>query len=396
MATYSPSRLSAFEKCPLSYRFTYIDRIKKEEESIDAFVGSRVHEALEKLLKLKMDFGREPTLEKAREIYLKRWEEEYGPHIVIKDEFAEEEDYKRKGLICLEKYFDMEKGREPGELVDLELQLNFNLGGCSMTGFIDRIEKVGNTYHIIDYKTSKRAMTQEEADTDRQLALYEIGIRDMFPDAEDVMLHWYYLQHGQVVSSSRDESQLEELSESVVSLIETIETTTDFLPLESKLCGWCEYKDECEAEKRKRTLDASRLEPPIEELVEEYASLSEERRGLNAEVKKIEKRLEELKRGFMGVAKDTGAWSIEGSEHALDLKISEDFYIPGKGSEARRLLEEIICSAGAYEEMSVIDKSCILKAIEEGRYKEIGPQILEKFSRGENLKVKVRDIGPRE
>ena len=49
MPVYSHSRLSAFEKCKLQYRYRYIDRIKRDTQSIEAFMGNRVHDALEKL-----------------------------------------------------------------------------------------------------------------------------------------------------------------------------------------------------------------------------------------------------------------------------------------------------------------------------------------------------------
>ena len=72
MARYSHSKMSTFRQCPLKYRFGYIDRIKKEEEGIEAFTGSCVHEALEELLKLKKEFAREPDYETAEELLLSR------------------------------------------------------------------------------------------------------------------------------------------------------------------------------------------------------------------------------------------------------------------------------------------------------------------------------------
>ena len=49
MAVYSNSKLSTFEQCRQKYKFQYIDKIRIPGESIEAFLGSRVHEALEKL-----------------------------------------------------------------------------------------------------------------------------------------------------------------------------------------------------------------------------------------------------------------------------------------------------------------------------------------------------------
>lgn len=49
MPIYSHSRLSTFETCRLKYKYTYIDRIRKEGEGVEAFLGSRFHEMMEKL-----------------------------------------------------------------------------------------------------------------------------------------------------------------------------------------------------------------------------------------------------------------------------------------------------------------------------------------------------------
>lgn len=54
MLIYSHSRLATYENCPQQYKLRYVDRIRLpegSEEGIEAFLGSRVHDALEKLHK---------------------------------------------------------------------------------------------------------------------------------------------------------------------------------------------------------------------------------------------------------------------------------------------------------------------------------------------------------
>jgi len=47
---YSHSKLSCYEQCPQKYKLQYIDKVETEiEESVEAFMGVRVHETLEKL-----------------------------------------------------------------------------------------------------------------------------------------------------------------------------------------------------------------------------------------------------------------------------------------------------------------------------------------------------------
>lgn len=250
MARYSHSRMATFGQCPLKYRFSYIDGIKKEEEGIEAFTGNRVHQALEELLRLEKEFDRKPDYRKAEELFLAAWDDKYHPAVLIRRRNMTVGDYRRRGLMCLRNFFEMERERDFGELLDLELLLSFQLGNAEMSGVVDRLHRDGGTYHIIDYKTSKRDMTGEDADKDSQLALYELGVRQLFPDVEEVVLHWYMLPHKNVVSSTRSPGQLDELERKVLALIERIESTTEFPPAESPLCGWCEYQRECEEVKR--------------------------------------------------------------------------------------------------------------------------------------------------
>ena len=52
---YSHSRLSTFENCPFQYRLKYVDRTPPTlGPTIEAYMGSRVHDALEWLYGLAM------------------------------------------------------------------------------------------------------------------------------------------------------------------------------------------------------------------------------------------------------------------------------------------------------------------------------------------------------
>ena len=45
--TFSYSQLNTFRTCPQQYKIIYLDGARKESESIEAFMGKRVHEVLE-------------------------------------------------------------------------------------------------------------------------------------------------------------------------------------------------------------------------------------------------------------------------------------------------------------------------------------------------------------
>ena len=44
---FSYSSLQSYQKCPAQFYFRYIERIFKNDEGIEAFMGKRVHETIE-------------------------------------------------------------------------------------------------------------------------------------------------------------------------------------------------------------------------------------------------------------------------------------------------------------------------------------------------------------
>ncbi|RPJ04757.1 MAG: hypothetical protein EHM36_09395, partial [Deltaproteobacteria bacterium] len=77
MPTYSHSQLSTYETCPHQYKLAYIDRIETETEGIEAFMGSRVHDALEKLYRDLMKVDKLNTLQEILDFYHQSWEKNW-------------------------------------------------------------------------------------------------------------------------------------------------------------------------------------------------------------------------------------------------------------------------------------------------------------------------------
>jgi putative RecB family exonuclease len=101
---------------------------------------------------------------------------------------------------------------------------------------------------FVDYKTNSRMKDQEEADEDRQLAMYSIWVKDRFKDAKSVKLVWHMLAFNKDAVSERTEEQLKELQNRVIQLIKEIklaEEENEFPRKQSALCDYCIYKKMC-------------------------------------------------------------------------------------------------------------------------------------------------------
>ncbi|MFO7872318.1 MAG: PD-(D/E)XK nuclease family protein, partial [Candidatus Undinarchaeales archaeon] len=181
MTVYSHSRLNTYENCPLQYKLKYIDRVKVDRPaSIEAFVGSRVHETFEKLYKdLLMEKlnSKKELLQYFNDIWEKHWDDDI---LIVKDGYSEE-NYRKTGERCISNYYDSHKPFNHSKTLGIEDRIVLDLDGTGnykLQGYIDRIAQNGSTYEVHDYKTSSHLPLQKHLDEDRQLALYSIGIKE--------------------------------------------------------------------------------------------------------------------------------------------------------------------------------------------------------------------------
>jgi len=249
---YSHSRLSNFENCAKAFHYRYVLKIPAEKEGIEAFMGKRVHSVLERLY-VHVGKGHLPSLEAVLERYHADWEAEFEPEAIrIARAGTPASLYRSNGERCLRNFYGRHAPFNRSETLGLEEKVIFDLdenGGYQIQGFIDRVSRTADgTIEIEDYKTGKRVPSQRTLDDDRQLALYEIGIREQYGPDVEVRLVWHYVQHDRTHVSRRTPEQLHRLRETTLELIEHIEAEEEFAPRTSPLCNWCDYLERCPAQ----------------------------------------------------------------------------------------------------------------------------------------------------
>jgi len=248
---FSHSRLSSFEDCPKKYEFRYVLKIPREIESIEGFVGKRVHEVLERLY-TATGRGHIPTLPQVLHRYRALFDELYDPERVrvVREETPLEE-YRENGERGLSNYYRRHYPFDDDETLGLEERVSFDLDGGGryrILGFVDRISRARDgVIEIHDYKTGRWVPDQKQLDADRQLALYQIGVAEKFAEGGPMRLVWHYVMRNQVRTSTRTPEQLASLRAETAELIDRIRAEERFEPRTSALCSWCEYNDVCPA-----------------------------------------------------------------------------------------------------------------------------------------------------
>lgn len=254
MKRFSYSSLETYKKCPAQFKIRYIDNVRKPDESIEAFMGKRVHEALEYLYNEILD-GRIPFFDHVVDKYNSNWQDNWHNRVGIVMTENLTNYYRNLGEDCVARYYRKYSPFEEPQ-VGNEIELNFTLDGddkYAIKGIVDRLDHDGDgNWEIHDYKSGKRALTQSQADKDNQLALYQIGLMSKDKEIKSVKLVWHFLQHGIKVESVRTEKQLDDLSKNIKRQIDKIHLQMnsggEFPAKKSILCNWCYYWEECPAQ----------------------------------------------------------------------------------------------------------------------------------------------------
>jgi putative RecB family exonuclease len=251
-STFSPSSLSCFDNCPKQYHFRYVEPLEVDQEGIEAFVGKRVHEVLERLYRFVLE-GMMPSLARVIWRYHQNFAAQFdAARVRVVREGTEPLWYRSVGERGLRNYyqrhypFDDAKGT-----LGLERAIRFDLAGdgrYAVRGIIDRLVRARDgALEIHDFKTGRRVPSQDELDRDRQLGLYELGVRELLGETGEVRLVWHYVVPDQVRTSTRTAAQRAALREATAEAIDRIRSETDWAPRPSGLCDWCEFRAHCPA-----------------------------------------------------------------------------------------------------------------------------------------------------
>jgi putative RecB family exonuclease len=248
---YSHSRLNTFENCRKQFEFRYILDLPEDSEGVEAFVGKRVHEVLERLYEF---VGREqvPSLNKVIDRYKANFEEHYKPErIRIVKSGLDKKFYLDLGIRCLSHFYRRHYPFDADETLGLEERVIFDLdpdGEYAMQGIVDRIVRARDgAIEIQDYKTGAYIPSQKKLDSDRQLALYQIGVAEQYGNDQPIRLVWHYLAKDRTCTSTRTPEELAALKTEVIGLIDKIRATREFPAKKNRLCDWCGYKRFCPA-----------------------------------------------------------------------------------------------------------------------------------------------------
>lgn len=240
----SPSSIGTWKQCPLKFKYNKIDGIR-EPPTRATLMGNFVHEILEELYAL--DYS-ERTIDKARQLARQVWDNKYSHEVQGFVHTKQLNDFRWQSWFCVENLWAIE---QPEETVinGIEFELNGQLEGVTLKGFIDRYTMIDGKMIIGDYKTGKVPTPKWEEDKFTQLYIYSALVQEL-GIAEVTTVELLYLKGPKKISRQVSSSHIEEVKETIVTVKSEIDEacrTEHFPTVKSKLCDWCYFKKQCPA-----------------------------------------------------------------------------------------------------------------------------------------------------
>lgn len=380
MTCYSHSRISCFEQCKYKYKLQYIDKVKVDvPTTVEAFMGDLVHQALEKLYK-DLGYQKKDSKDEILSFYDDLWDKEWTDDILIVKEGLTSQNYKKMGEKYISDYYDTYYPFDDMTILGLETQDRMTLpDGNQWHVRIDKFGFKDGVYYVCDYKTNSRMKDQEEADSDRQLALYSVWVKNKFKDASKVVLKWHMLAFNKEAVSERTDEQLDRLQQDVIERIKEIESCLDYPTNVTGLCNYCVFKQICPSFKHELEIEKRGVEEFKEDdgvrLVDEYSCL-------DAKEKEIKKKKQEIKEKLVGFVRQKGVDVVFGSNKKASVKAYDKVIYPDDKEGFIKLIKD----KGLYEDVSML---CYPKLNSKILKNDIDEDIIEMTSKDVDYRISI-------
>lgn len=258
MIRFSYSKLSAFDQCPLKFRYQYIQALPSKTTPA-LFLGQMVHETIAAYVKsenrrlsgdrtIGAGFSTETDdREWLMQTFRQKWmleRNKYRRQGLLDMNRDEEKTCGLRGLKMLGNFHKSAFSTKPYET---EKYLDVPLGDDILfVGRIDRIEKRPTGFRIVDFKTGKYS---ERFLDFLQLHTYSWLANKYGLNVESTL--FYFLEEDELVERPFSPDQNRTTEEALVEKCRTVLLAAQnnaFPKKKSSLCDYCDYRDLCESE----------------------------------------------------------------------------------------------------------------------------------------------------
>ncbi|MGH2710069.1 MAG: ATP-dependent helicase [Actinomycetota bacterium] len=245
----SYSRLSTLQNCALQYLYSSEMGLDGMDRSHSMWLGSVVHDIIDRVHKGRLEKSLDAMLAALEEA----WSSEAFPFRALE---------RQRHLDAKKMLRQWLADETTGDAIASEVGFEFPVDGAVMRGKIDAVFPVGEGgVRILDYKTSKRADTQDQVRRSLQLAAYYLAMRrvpELAELGEPRVLELAFLfvegQDGgyKHVSTTPDRApdelefrEYEDWAEETIKELLALVRSESFAPNPEANCMWCDFQSIC-------------------------------------------------------------------------------------------------------------------------------------------------------
>lgn len=250
----SVSSIKAYTECGMYYKFSRIDKLKRDFVSDNLVFGSTIHKALADFQYLRL---------MGMILDSKELEERFSTYWTDAVEAAENIRYSKgkdfhtllfEGKKLLKAYHN-EAPIDAYTVLAIEEPFSMTIEGLDVPiiGIMDLVEEdPDGTVIITDFKTSSKAYSNDQINRDPQLTVYQMAARANGYRDRNVLLKFDVLVKTQSASlkqyyTSRTTDQEERMERKILQVWDAIKKGVFIANDTSWKCPGCEYKSHCDA-----------------------------------------------------------------------------------------------------------------------------------------------------
>ena len=233
---FSVSQFVGFKKCPRLYQYRHVMKIPEKPRYYFDF-GSSLHSIAEQLTRMQKE-GKAINEDVAAELLAKFWDPKG-----YKSKIDEQRDYAEAKSIL--KVFLDEQSKSKTEIVDIERWFETSIGDIRLRGRIDRIDRDGSSYTVVDYKTSKKAPSLNELKKDMQLLVYALAVKEMYGGGPLKVGNWF-LRTNEKVFFEPENQAIEAIRTEITEMAAKIKAAAFEPKKGSWECTQCDYNCLCD------------------------------------------------------------------------------------------------------------------------------------------------------
>ena len=233
---FSVSQFVGYKKCPRLYQYRHVMKIPEKPRYYFDF-GSSLHGIAEQLTRMQKE-GKAINEVVAAELLAKFWDPKG-----YKSKIDEQRDYAEAKAIL--KVFLEEQAKSNTEIVDIERWFETSVGDIRLRGRIDRIDREGSSYTVVDYKTSKKAPSLNELKKDMQLLVYAVAVKEIYGGGPLKVGNWF-LRSNEKVFFEPENQAIEAMRTEIAEMAAKIKAAAFEPKKGSWECTQCDYHCLCD------------------------------------------------------------------------------------------------------------------------------------------------------